>query len=650
MTGAPKHDFVVVGSGAGGGPLAANLALAGFKVLLIEAGDDRINDNYSIPAFHPRSTEDPLLSWEFFVKHYSDDNRPERDPKYHGDDPRLHGAKGIFYPRATGIGGCTTHHAMITVRPPNADWDAMAAMTGDPSWGAARMCRYFDRVVRAEYRDQLRLLKLLNLQEVLRDLLSSSKHTDEDDASLTKEDWLPVTQADPALLKQDGQLRAMVKAGIKTALTDGLPLMRGLNPNHRSGLKRDLDGVNVIPISVANGVRSGVRERVLSTRELLDRRRESGQRAGVLDIATNTFATHIVFADDDPRRAIGVRCVPGEALYGARHHTRTAGARGEPVLHLASKEVIICGGAFNTPQLLMLSGIGPGETLRRFGIAIRVDLPGVGANLQDRYEVGVVVRTKAPFALLQHATFRGRESSSAPDPDSVYAQWRERREGIYATNGSVLGIVMRSSTRTPGDPPDLYVFGVPGYFRGYEVGYAEKAVRPKDCFTWAVLKGYTDNTSGHVTLRSADPFERPEIHFRYFEESGQPDGNDVKSVVDGVEFVQRIYGRLGKAVEIAEQIAPAPGEDLATFVRNNAWGHHASCTCRIGADGDARAVLDKDFQVRGTTNLRVVDASVFPRIPGLFILAAIYMISEKASDVIIEKYRDGSGAGMPRRP
>lgn len=637
MAGEPQHDFVIVGSGAGGGPLAANLALAGFKVLLIEAGSDTVDDNYTVPAFHPRATEDPRLSWEFFVKHYSDDNRPERDPKYHGNDPRLHGAKGIFYPRATGIGGCTAHHAMITVRPPGAGWEAIAQMTGDASWSAANMGQYFERVVRAEYRKQNALLQLLNLQAVLGDLLTLAKE-DDDEADSSKQDWLPVTQADPALLADDSQLRNIVKAAIKTSLREGVPLMPGLNPNHPRGRKRDLDGINVIPISVSKGERRGARERVLETRDHLDRLRAGGKRAGVLDLATHAFATHIVFADDDPRRAIGVACVPGEALYEARHHTRAAGVKGEPVVHLAAKEVIVCGGAFNTPQLLMLSGIGPQATLQQFGIPVRVDLPGVGANLQDRYEVGVVVRTRTPFRLLEQATFRGREHPTDADPDPVYAQWRERKQGIYATNGSVLGIVKRSSTRGPDDPPDLYIFGVPGFFRGYEVGYAEKAVRPKDCFTWAVLKGHTDNTSGSVTLRSADPFVRPEIHFKYFEESAQDDANDVRSVVEGVEFAQRICARLGNDVEIAEQIAPAPGEDLDTFVRSNAWGHHASCTCRIGADGDPGAVLDKDFQVRGTTNLRVVDASVFPRIPGLFILGAIYMVSEKASDVIIAKY------------
>jgi choline dehydrogenase len=286
----------------------------------------------------------------------------------------------------------------------------------------------------------------------------------------------------------------------------------------------------------------------------------------------------------------------------------------------------------------MLSGIGPPAELERHGIPVRVARKGVGTNLQDRYEVGVVARVPEPFELLADAGFTGRSQPGDPAPDGAFQEWLDGG-GIYESNGALLGIILRSSTRRAGDPPDLYIFGVPGFFRGYEIGYSEAAKTIKDNFTFAVLKGHTDNRAGRVTLRSKDPFQPPDIHFKYFEEGDQPDRDDVQSVVDGVEFVEEIFASLRKKGVVAEQLAPKPGEDLHRFVRDNAWGHHASCTCRIGPDDDDLAVLDQDFQVRGTKNLRVVDASVFPRIPGLFILCSVYMISEKASEVIIEKYR-----------
>ena len=111
----------------------------------------------------------------------------------------------------------------------------------------------------------------------------------------------------------------------------------------------------------------------------------------------------------------------------------------------------------------------------------------------------------------------------------------------------------------------------------------------------------------------------------------------VRSTVSGVQFVRRM---MSEHIDIgAQEALPGPGydspEELRTFIRDNAWGHHASCTCKIGRREDPTAVLDSSFRVLGTEGLRVVDASVFPRIPGFFVVTPVYMISEKASDVII---------------
>jgi choline dehydrogenase len=128
------------------------------------------------------------------------------------------------------------------------------------------------------------------------------------------------------------------------------------------------------------------------------------------------------------------------------------------------------------------------------------------------------------------------------------------------------------------------------------------------------------------------------INFHYFAEGSDKAGADLDAVVDGVQFVRRLNKWLS-----AKELAPGPDFDdtakLKEFIQNEAWGHHASCTCKIGPDNDPMAVLDSRFRVRGTEGLRVVDASVFPKIPGYFIVSAIYMISEKAADVIIEDAR-----------
>jgi choline dehydrogenase len=145
-----------------------------------------------------------------------------------------------------------------------------------------------------------------------------------------------------------------------------------------------------------------------------------------------------------------------------------------------------------------------------------------------------------------------------------------------------------------------------------------------------------------VSLRSAKPWEAPKVEFHYFFESNDARGEDLNAVVAGVEFARAINHRLATLGLIASEEVPGlscTGEALRDFIQNEAWGHHASCSNKIGADNDPMSVLDSRFRVRQTEGLRVVDASVFPRIPGFFIVSAIYMISEKALDVILEDAR-----------
>jgi choline dehydrogenase-like flavoprotein len=360
----------------------------------------------------------------------------------------------------------------------------------------------------------------------------------------------------------------------------------------------------------------GSRERVLETAQKYPNR---------LKIELNALATRVLF--DDRNRATGVEYLSGERLY--RAHRRPSDAPGERREIRASREVILAGGAFNTPQLLMLSGIGPRKVLERHGIDVRIDLAGVGRNLQDRYEVSVVNRMSfEQWEVLRDATF------TRDDPH--YRRWARRRKGVYASNGAVFGVVTRS---TPSMPlPDLFCLALLGKFQGYFPGYSRALVDYLNYLSWTVVKAHTNNRAGEVTLRSADPRDPPLINFRYFEEGTDAARQDLDAVVAAVKLVRALTDDVQKVGLIGEEEVPGSqvksDDDIKDFVRHNAWGHHASCTCAIGPR-ELGGVLSSDFRVHGADGLRVADASVFPRIPGFFIVSAVYMIGEKAADVIL---------------
>ena len=163
MADAERFEYIVVGAGAGGCVVAARLAQAGRRVLVLDAGGDPLkptNDapsdrplppDYEVPAFHPFASENPELRWDFWVRHYTSTQQQEKDWRYRRT---WDGAQvdGVVYPRASGIGGCTGHNAMIIVRPNNADWNHIWRLTGDASWRASNMQKYFRRLERCRYR------------------------------------------------------------------------------------------------------------------------------------------------------------------------------------------------------------------------------------------------------------------------------------------------------------------------------------------------------------------------------------------------------------------------------------------------------------------------------------------------------------------
>jgi choline dehydrogenase len=633
------YDFVIVGSGAGGGPVAVNLATAGYRVLVLEAGSDEEPVDYKVPAFHSLSTEHPDLAWKFYVQHYADEKLQRRDKINFIDNKEVDHAirNGIFYPRAGTLGGCTAHNAMIFIAPHNSDWDYIAKLTGDKSWKAKPMRKYFERMECCEY-----------LRRPWSRWFNWDRHG--------YDGWLPTNMADPSLLMRDSVLLRLMMAALQTCFVTrvwysqtlrrrlrafiesfsdptGLRrvgvLHRGMrwltslmDPNDWRRLREGGEGLTVLPLTVNGGARFGTRELIRESERRMPRN---------LTVKLNALATRVLL--DDQRRAIGVEFVEGKHLYRADPCAELTGPITAPRQTIrVRREVILAGGAFNTPQLLMLSGIGPTDELKKHNIEVKVPLPGVGKYLQDRIEVGVVHKMKDNFAILEHADLRAG--------DREFADWRNGY-GLYTTNGVVASIIKRSNLGQP--DPDLFLFAIPGYFAGYHPNYSKKA-REKDNFTWCILKAHTHNMAGRVCLPPKDPCDPrnpPCINFNFFDKSNRQRNDDIDAVVSAIEFVRKITAR---TASVFDEVIPGPKvrtrSEIAQFVRDSAWGHHACGTCNIGADDDPDAVLDSRFRVRNTKGLRVVDASIFPKIPGFFILSAIYMAAEKASDTIIEDTRN----------
>jgi len=321
-----------------------------------------------------------------------------------------------------------------------------------------------------------------------------------------------------------------------------------------------------------------------------------------LTVRTQAQATRIVF---EGARAAGVEYVQGSRLVAR-----------------ARREVVLCGGAINSPQLLMLSGVGPADHLREFGIPVLADLPGVGQNLHDHAGCTAVYACTRPVSL-----------ASAESPRNI-ANYLLRRRGPLTSNGPEVGGFVRM--RPNWSLSDLQFHFAPAYF--VEHGFANPEGHG---FTFLPTL-LEPQSRGSITLRSAEPLEPPIIQARCLEAS-----SDLEVLVDGLKLSRALAQTHAFDAFRGKEVLPGDDvrsdTDLAAYVRRSVETvYHPVGTCRMGTDTDA--VVDPQLRVYGVTGLRVIDASAMPAITHGNTNAPSMLIGEKGAAAI-----RGAGRAPARR-
>lgn len=280
------------------------------------------------------------------------------------------------------------------------------------------------------------------------------------------------------------------------------------------------------------------------------------------------------------------------------------------------QEVILSAGAFNSPQLLMLSGIGPADALRALEIPVKADVPAVGRNLENHPGVNVQFETRREDALVSQLGLAGQVR--------LGAEWVFRRSGLGASNFFETGAFLR--TRPDLTYPNMQYEFLPLLRRVVD----GKLVAMPGFQFWMDLS--RPLSRGAVTLRSADPADAPRIVFNYLAEQ-----QDLQDLIDGVRLARELVRQPAWDGVRGAEVTPGDGvetdADIARFIRAGlGTSYHPSGTCRMGANDDA--VVDGDARVRAVRRLRVVDASIMPRIVTANLSAAITMMAEKLADAI----------------
>ncbi len=532
-----EFDFIIVGAGSAGCPLANRLSENGkYTVAILEAGPKDTNPWIHVPVGYFRTMGNPKSDWCYTTE----------------EDPGLNG-RAISYPRGRVLGGSSSINGLLYVRGQAEDFDHWRQL-GNSGWAWDDVLPYFKR--------------------------AENWNGDAPDPQNLRGHGGPLSVSPNRLTREvtDRWAKAAVAAGYKK------------NEDYNGA---DQEGVGYFQMTMKGGRRCSTAVAYLNP----------AKNRKNLSILTDTQVERLVITDGAVTGLVAKR-------------------KGKQVLLSARKEVVLSAGAINSPQIMMLSGIGAGAELQSHGISTIVDLPGVGKNLQDHLQARPVYKTtlstinietnnifkKAMIGLQYMLTQRGPMTMAASLGTAFL-----KTEDHLATPDIQFHIQPFSATR-PSDGP-----------------------HPFSAFTASVLQLRPEST-GHVELASNDPFEAPKMHLNYLSTE-----LDQRTIVKGIQIARRIAEHSPLKEVLTEEFIP--GREVAfddfegtlDWARNTAVTiYHPTGTCKMGTD--KMAVVDERLRVRGVKGLRVADASIMPVITSGNTNAPCIMIGEKCSDMILEDW------------
>lgn len=392
---------------------------------------------------------------------------------------------------------------------------------------------------------------------------------------------------------------AMVQAAIQA----GMPACKDFNNGHP-------DGAGLFQVNLKNGQRSSVAKNAI----------EPAMQRKNLEVRTQVLVTRIGI------EALRARTVHWKDKAGGSHSAR------------ASKEILLCAGALQSPQLLMLSGIGPAQHLRELGIEVKVDLPGVGANLQDHAIVPMSWRMKADTPSLNQS-LRGMGIAAS------LLKYMLTKQGAMAMPASEFAAWFSSDVSLPYN--DIQIHGLP--VTGDIEGYMQSGKNYRtEAFPGMTMAPYQVRpySRGQLTLKSATPEELASIRMNFLH-----DERDRKALLYGVRMASKIAQQPALVHLVEAQTRPGPNlqsdDELLDWIgMYMGSGHHASGSCRMGDALDPLTVVTPDLKVKGVEGLRVIDASVMPHLVSGNTNAASVVIGDKGADLVLGLPARGASASV----